>query len=152
MVPAGVDGLAAPHRVAAGDDVSGDENNSAQDDHEQKGADSAGRGRAKRGSISPQVQCDNEDTTRRPPRLVSVCGTSYAGRSWRARHQTTRRATQRYLVDADLFLSADKRLNRVLTAVSNQAPFDVAEPRPVKPASARSRVRHRDDLTKSDPR
>ena len=41
-----------------------------------------------------------------------------------------------YLVDADLFLSADRRLINVLEKVRAQAPFDFAEPRLVKPAKS----------------
>jgi hypothetical protein len=45
-----------------------------------------------------------------------------------------------YLVDADMFLSADRRLVNVLEIVREQAPFNLAEPRLVKPASRTARV------------
>jgi hypothetical protein len=45
-----------------------------------------------------------------------------------------------YLVDADLFLSADRRLVNVLQKVRDQAPFVFAEPRLVKPTESSTRV------------
>jgi hypothetical protein len=140
MLPAGVDGFAAPQRVAAGDYVSGDENNSAQDDHEQKGADPAGRGHGS--AAPPSRRCSATTSTRRDVRPDWF---RFAVRHTQVDvgvQDTNPRDKQdsAYLVDADLFLSADKRLIRVLTAVRVQAPFDVAAPRLVKPAWARSRV------------
>ncbi len=45
-----------------------------------------------------------------------------------------------YLVDADLFLSADRRLIDVLQIVREQTTFEFAEPRLVKPTEAATRV------------
>jgi hypothetical protein len=69
-----------------------------------------------------------------------TCAVNYTQVKFRVQDSNVRDAQHSaYLVDADIFLSADRRLVDVLKIVREQAPFDFAEPRLVRPASCQNR-------------